>query len=69
MNMSASNLELLKHISEETNFIPSTTQGKNQTEVADNPVLTRAIIRSLKIIGEAAKKIDDEFRAGYLHIE
>jgi len=38
-------------------------------EIINNPVLSRAIIRSLEIIGEAAKKTDAEFKAIYTHIE
>lgn len=67
--MSASNIELLRHISEETDFILNTTNGKNLGDVIEDPILSRAVIRSLEIIGEAAKKIDDEFRSQYPHIE
>lgn len=37
--------------------------------VVDDPVLSRAIIRSLEIIGEASTKIDDEFKSIYPNIE
>lgn len=67
--MSASNVELLRHIAEEVNFILEATLGKTNTEVEEDPILSRAVIRSLEIIGEAAKKIDDEFRSNYPHIE
>src|SRR5688500_3737754 len=67
--MSASNIELLRHISEETDFILNATNGKSLSDVIDDPILSRAVIRSLEIIGEAAKKIDDEFRSQYPHIE
>lgn len=67
--MLASNLELLRHIAEEVNFILNTTQGKTNTELEDDPILSRAVIRSLEIIGEATKKIDDEFRADHPQIE
>ncbi|MET7001285.1 HepT-like ribonuclease domain-containing protein [Chitinophaga defluvii] len=67
--MSVSNVELLKHIEEEVNFILKVTAGKTLSELEDDPVLSRAVIRSLEIIGEAAKKIDDEFRSQYPYIE
>jgi uncharacterized protein with HEPN domain len=60
--MLASNLELLHHIQDEVNFILDATSGKDKTSVINDPVLSRAIIRSLEIIGEAAKKIDDELK-------
>ncbi|MGN6510778.1 MAG: HepT-like ribonuclease domain-containing protein [Chitinophaga sp.] len=67
--MLASNLELLHHIQDEVNFILDATSGKDKTSVINDPVLSRAIIRSLEIIGEAAKKIDDEFKGQFPHIE
>jgi uncharacterized protein with HEPN domain len=67
--MLPSNLELLRHMSDEVNFILQTTNGLAKDEIINNPVLSRAIIRSLEIIGEAAKKTDAEFKAIYPHIE
>ncbi len=64
-----SNLELLHHIHDEVNFILNTTNGKSKDEVIDDAVLSRAIIRSLEIIGEAAKKFDEEFKSEYPYIE
>ncbi|WP_216647446.1 DUF86 domain-containing protein [Chitinophaga sp. SYP-B3965] len=59
----------MQHIAEEVNVILDATHGKTKTEMEDDPILSRAIIRSLEIIGEATKKIDDEFRADHPHIE
>lgn len=53
--MLASNLELLHHIQDEVNFILDATSGKDKPTVINDPVLSRAIVRSLEIIGEAAK--------------
>lgn len=67
--MSASNLELVRHMVIESEFILKHVQGKSKDEVLNDEVLCRAIVRSLEIIGEAAKKIDDEFKSEYPHIE
>ncbi|WP_343704103.1 HepT-like ribonuclease domain-containing protein [Chitinophaga sp.] len=67
--MLASNLELLRHIYDETTFILDSTHGKSKHDVVDDPVLSRAIIRSLEIIGEASKKIDDEFKSRFPYVE
>lgn len=67
--MSASNLELVRHVLIETEFILKHTQGKSKSEVLNDEVLCRAIIRSLEIIGEASKKIDEEFKSDYPYIE
>ena len=67
--MLASNLELVRHILVETNFILQHTISKTKEEVIHNDVLCRAVIRSLEIIGEASKKLDDEFKSTNNHIE
>lgn len=64
-----SNLELLHHILDEANFILQSTQGKTKDDMIADPVLSRAIIRSLEIVGEACKKFDEEFKSEYPHIE
>jgi len=67
--MLSSNLELLRHIKEEVDFILQYTKVKTKDEVVDDAVLCRAIIRSLEIIGEASKKLDEEFRSNHPQIE
>ena len=67
--MSASNLELVRHMLVESEFILKHTQGKSKFEVFNNEVLCRAIVRSLEIIGEASKKIDGEFKSYHPYIE
>jgi len=67
--MSSSNLELLRHIYDELNFVLDSSKGKEKEEVINDGTLSRAIIRSLEIIGEAFKKIDEEFKISHNHIE
>ena len=67
--MSASNFELVRHMLIESEFILQHVQGKSKNEVLSDEVLCRALIRSLEIIGEAAKKIDEEFKSDYPQIE
>jgi uncharacterized protein with HEPN domain len=67
--MLASNLALLRHISLETTFILKHIQGKSKEDFLSDDLLCHAIVRSLEIIGEAAKKIDSEFKNEYPHIE
>ncbi len=54
--MLISNLELLHHMQDEVDFVLTQTNGKEKEEVINNTVLCRALIRSLEIIGEAAKE-------------
>ncbi|MBP6055303.1 MAG: DUF86 domain-containing protein [Cytophagaceae bacterium] len=67
--MSTSNLELVRHILVETTFILRHTENKEKDDVIHDDVLCRAIVRSLEIIGEASKKLDDEFKTVNHHIE
>ena len=67
--MSASNLELVRHIVIETTFILQHTENKTKDQVIDDEVLCRAVVRSIEIIGEASKKIEDEFKSTHNHIE
>jgi uncharacterized protein with HEPN domain len=67
--MSVSNLELVKHIFDECVFILKHTENKSFDNVTDDKVLMRALERSIEIIGEASKKIDDDFKSNHPHIE
>lgn len=67
--MSVSNLELLKHIQEETMFILQQTVRKSKEAVFEDAVLSRAIVRSLEIIGEASRKIDTSFKEKHPQVE
>jgi uncharacterized protein with HEPN domain len=67
--MWASNFELVKHIFDECVFILTHTQNKTEEQVIDDKVLVKAMERSIEIIGEATKKVDEEFKSQYPHIE
>jgi uncharacterized protein with HEPN domain len=67
--MLASNLELVQHILVETAFIILHTNNKTKEDVINDDVLCRAVVRSLEIIGEASKKLDEEFKSTNNHIE
>ena len=54
--------EILKHILDETTFIINHTKNLTREEYLSNEVLCRASIRSLEIIGEATKKLTDDFK-------
>lgn len=67
--MQVSNRELLRHMQDEVTFVLQHTQGKSQSEVTQDAVLCRALIRSLEIIGEAARKLDEEFKRQHPQVE
>ncbi|MCH7676246.1 DUF86 domain-containing protein [candidate division KSB1 bacterium] len=55
--MSISPLEFLRHILDETNYLIKHSEGMSKEDFSYNDTLKRAFVRSLEIIGEAAKKI------------
>ena len=55
-------IELIRHIREELEFLLTHTKDVNYYDFCRNPVLVRACIRSLEIIGEASKKLPESFR-------
>lgn len=55
--MSASNLELVRHILTETAFIIQHTDKKSKEQVIEDEVLCRAVVRSIEIIGKHQKKL------------
>lgn len=55
--MPASPRELLLHIHDETTFLMEQATRSHREQFIDDPTLRRAFVRSLEIIGEAAKKV------------
>ena len=54
---------------DECAFVLQHTAQQNFETVTGNKVLMRALERSIEIIGEAAKKVEDDFKARHPHIE
>ena len=67
--MLPSNIELLNHILDEVSFVLNVVRGKEKDFVINDPVLSRAIIRSLEIIGEASAKVDPDFKLEHAEVE
>jgi len=60
---------LLKHILDELDFILKHTKDIDFDVLMNNEILQRAIVRSLEIVGEAVKQIDDVFKEDHNEIE
>ena len=67
--MSISPREFLRHMLDEIAFIQSQLTGQGFDQFNADPVLKRAFVRSLEIIGEAGKKIPAEIKAQHPEIE
>ena len=61
--------EYLRHILVEANYLISRRTGLTFEDFIADETLRRAVVRSLAIIGEAAKKVPSEFRARYPTVE
>ncbi|MHA4894013.1 HepT-like ribonuclease domain-containing protein [Pedobacter sp. PWIIR3] len=67
--MLLSNIELLRHIVDEVIFVLKATENKDKDQFTNDPILSRAVIRSLEIIGEATTKLDPDFKINNPHVE
>lgn len=61
--------DYLRHILVEVDYLLGSCAGLSFEDFKANETLRRAAVRSLEIIGEAAKKVPEEFRAKYPVIE
>ena len=67
--MSFEPLDYLRHILAEASYLTDHSAGLSADRFMADDTLRRAFVRSLEIIGEAAKKIPDDFRAQYPAVE
>jgi uncharacterized protein with HEPN domain len=57
-------LEYIRHINDECRYILSVSDS-TYYEFLDDETLKRAVVRSLEIIGEATKKLPEDFRSAW----
>jgi uncharacterized protein with HEPN domain len=55
--------EYLRHILTEVDFLLSRTTDLRRADFLSDETLQRAVVRSLEIIGEASKKVPEDFRS------
>ncbi len=61
--------DYLRHIRVEVEYLQGSCADLSLEEFLANETLRRAVVRSLEIIGEAAKKVPEDFRTSYPSIE
>jgi len=61
--------DYLRHILLEADYLIAHSVGLSAEDFMANETLRRAFVRSMEIIGEAAKKVPDGFRAQYPAVE
>lgn len=67
--MSPSLLDFLRHIEHECMYLVQLSDGRDRASLLDDPTNSRAIVRSLEVIGEAVKKLPWELRDKYPQVE
>jgi len=67
--MSFAPREYLSHILVEADYLVGHSEGLTYQAFSADETLRRAFVRSLEIIGEAAKKVPDDFRTRYPTVE
>jgi uncharacterized protein with HEPN domain len=63
--MLKSELEYLRHIKKECDFLLETSKNLIEEDFYKDEILKRAFTRCLEIIGEASKRVDLDFRLKY----
>ena len=61
--------DYLRHILIEADYLVGHSEGLTFESFSADETLRRAFVRSLEIIGEASKKVPDEFRAAHPTVE
>lgn len=61
-------IEILRHIEDEINYLEAVREHNTKTEFLQDKTLKRACVRSIEIIGEATKRLPDEFRDDHQEI-
>ena len=61
--------DYLRHILVEADYLIGQSSGLSFEAFAADETLRRAFVRSLEIIGEAAKKVPEDYRAGHSDVE
>ena len=61
--------ETLRRLLDEAHYLMTASAGLSREQFLQDATLKRAFVRSIEIVGEAAKQLPDELRAAHNQIE
>lgn len=67
--MSHSPIEYLRHMLDEIDYIESVVHNTDEEHFLRDQTLKRSFVRSIEIIGEAAKKMPTDFKSSHSQID
>ena len=67
--MSRSQLEYLRHILDEAEYLVAHSRGMSREQFMRDETVKRAFVRSIEIVGEASKQVLEDFRQKYPNVE
>ena len=67
--MSASPVEFVRHIRDETDYLARQSRNLSKKDFLQDETLKRAFVRSIEIIGEATKRLPEDFKEKHADVE
>jgi uncharacterized protein with HEPN domain len=67
--MPASPLDYLRHIRDEARYLAEESARTTKSQFNENETTKRAFVRSIEIIGEAAKRVPGDLRPRHPHVD
>lgn len=67
--MPLSPLEYLRHMLDESEYLLSERKGLKKEQLLRDARISRALVRSIEIIGEASKRVSPEMKSRYPEVE
>ena len=58
----------VQHMRDNAQRVLTATQGRSRSDLDDDEMLEAALIRWMEVLGEAARRVPEDFRSRYPHV-